>query len=179
MSARPSTACTAFTTNVSAVPEYAPPTSRTPRPPRHESLVHQAGHCPLTALRSHGHTARSLRCGHTATLPALPAATNLATLHQHQCCCLSLVMRTHARTHARTHVAGKARYSVKLWKAFNNCFNYMPLAAVVDDSIFCVGEKCTAVHPPTRGVREETGGVHCCATSAQPAGAVSRMFVGV
>jgi len=32
----------------------------------------------------------------------------------------------------------KARYSVKLWKAFNNAFNYMPLAAVVDDSIFCV-----------------------------------------
>jgi serine/threonine-protein phosphatase PP1 catalytic subunit len=32
----------------------------------------------------------------------------------------------------------KLRYSVKLWKAFNNCFNYMPLAAVIDEKIFCV-----------------------------------------
>eukprot|EP00912_Choanoflagellata_sp_UC4_P001996 UC4_evm1s1281 len=32
----------------------------------------------------------------------------------------------------------KRRYSIKLWKIFNDCFNCMPLAAIVDDKIFCV-----------------------------------------
>lgn len=32
----------------------------------------------------------------------------------------------------------KRRYSVKLWKIFNDCFNCLPLAAVVDEKIFCV-----------------------------------------
>jgi serine/threonine-protein phosphatase PP1 catalytic subunit len=32
----------------------------------------------------------------------------------------------------------KRRYSIKLWKVFNDCFNCMPLAAIVDDKIFCV-----------------------------------------
>jgi serine/threonine-protein phosphatase PP1 catalytic subunit len=31
----------------------------------------------------------------------------------------------------------KRRYSVKLWKLFSNCFNCMPIAAVVSDKIFC------------------------------------------
>jgi serine/threonine-protein phosphatase PP1 catalytic subunit len=32
----------------------------------------------------------------------------------------------------------KRRYSVKLWKEFNDTLNCLPLAAVIDDKIFCV-----------------------------------------
>ena len=32
----------------------------------------------------------------------------------------------------------KRRYSVKLWKTFTDCFNCLPVAAVVDEKIFCV-----------------------------------------
>ncbi|KAK2196610.1 bifunctional Metallo-dependent phosphatase-like/Serine-threonine-specific protein phosphatase-bis(5-nucleosyl)-tetraphosphatase/Calcineurin-like phosphoesterase domain [Babesia duncani] len=32
----------------------------------------------------------------------------------------------------------KRRYSVKLWKAFTDCFNCLPVAAIVDDKIFCM-----------------------------------------
>lgn len=32
----------------------------------------------------------------------------------------------------------KRRFNIKLWKSFADCFNCMPLAAVVDDRIFCV-----------------------------------------
>jgi len=32
----------------------------------------------------------------------------------------------------------KRRYSMKLWKIFTDCFNCLPIAAVVDDKIFCV-----------------------------------------
>ena len=31
----------------------------------------------------------------------------------------------------------KRRYSVKLWKTFTDCFNCLPVAAIVDDKIFC------------------------------------------
>ena len=29
------------------------------------------------------------------------------------------------------------RYSIKLWKAFTDCFNCLPCAAVIDEKIFC------------------------------------------
>lgn len=32
----------------------------------------------------------------------------------------------------------KRRYSVKLWRTFTDCFNCLPLAAIVDEKIFCV-----------------------------------------
>uniref|UniRef100_A0A7S0DZG5 Serine/threonine-protein phosphatase n=1 Tax=Phaeocystis antarctica TaxID=33657 RepID=A0A7S0DZG5_9EUKA len=32
----------------------------------------------------------------------------------------------------------KRRYSIKLWKTFTDCFNCLPVAAVVDEKIFCV-----------------------------------------
>lgn len=32
----------------------------------------------------------------------------------------------------------KRRYSVKIWKAFTECFNCMPVAAIVDEKIFCM-----------------------------------------
>lgn len=30
------------------------------------------------------------------------------------------------------------RYNLKLWKAFNMVFNCLPIAAIVDDKIFCI-----------------------------------------
>lgn len=32
----------------------------------------------------------------------------------------------------------KRRYSVKVWKAFCDCFNCLPIAAIIDDKIFCM-----------------------------------------
>ena len=32
---------------------------------------------------------------------------------------------------------GKRRYNTKLWKTFTDCFNCLPVAAIVDDKIFC------------------------------------------
>ncbi|CAF1241803.1 unnamed protein product [Rotaria sordida] len=31
----------------------------------------------------------------------------------------------------------KRRYSIKLWKSFNECFNCLPVAAIIDRKIFC------------------------------------------
>jgi serine/threonine-protein phosphatase PP1 catalytic subunit len=32
----------------------------------------------------------------------------------------------------------KRRYSIKLWKTFTDCFNCLPVAAIIDDKIFCM-----------------------------------------
>lgn len=32
----------------------------------------------------------------------------------------------------------KRRYTVKLWKQFTECFNCLPVAALIDDKIFCM-----------------------------------------
>lgn len=32
---------------------------------------------------------------------------------------------------------GKRRFSVRLWKTFTDCFNCLPIAAIVDSKIFC------------------------------------------
>jgi serine/threonine-protein phosphatase PP1 catalytic subunit len=32
----------------------------------------------------------------------------------------------------------KRRYNIKLWKTFTNCFNAMPVAALIDEKIFCM-----------------------------------------
>ncbi len=32
----------------------------------------------------------------------------------------------------------KRKYSIKLWKLFCDCFNYLPVAALVDDKILCM-----------------------------------------
>jgi len=32
----------------------------------------------------------------------------------------------------------RERYSIKIWKAFNDCFNCLPLAAIIEDKILCI-----------------------------------------
>ena len=32
---------------------------------------------------------------------------------------------------------GKRRFNIKLWKTFTDCFNCLPIAAIVDEKIFC------------------------------------------
>ena len=32
---------------------------------------------------------------------------------------------------------GKRRFNVKLWKTFTDCFNCLPIAAIIDEKIFC------------------------------------------
>ena len=32
----------------------------------------------------------------------------------------------------------KTRYNIKLWKTFTDLFNYMPVAALIDEKIFCI-----------------------------------------
>eukprot|EP01126_Amoeba_proteus_P055643 TRINITY_DN6925_c0_g1_i3.p1 TRINITY_DN6925_c0_g1~~TRINITY_DN6925_c0_g1_i3.p1 ORF type:complete len:299 (-),score=45.29 TRINITY_DN6925_c0_g1_i3:116-1012(-) len=32
----------------------------------------------------------------------------------------------------------KERYNLKIWKAFNDCFNCLPLAAIIEDKILCI-----------------------------------------
>lgn len=34
--------------------------------------------------------------------------------------------------------AGKNRYNMKLWKSFIDCFNCMPVAALIEDKILCM-----------------------------------------
>jgi serine/threonine-protein phosphatase PP1 catalytic subunit len=33
---------------------------------------------------------------------------------------------------------GKRRYNVKLWKVFTDCFNCLPICAIVDEKIICM-----------------------------------------
>ncbi|OMJ21219.1 Serine/threonine-protein phosphatase PP1 [Smittium culicis] len=35
-----------------------------------------------------------------------------------------------------SHLLGKRRYNIKLWKTFTDCFNCLPIAAVIDEKIF-------------------------------------------
>ena len=34
-------------------------------------------------------------------------------------------------------MTGKRRYNIKLWKTFTDCFNCLPIAAIIDEKIFC------------------------------------------
>lgn len=34
-------------------------------------------------------------------------------------------------------MTGKRRYNIKMWKTFTDCFNCLPVAAIVDEKIFC------------------------------------------
>lgn len=35
-------------------------------------------------------------------------------------------------------IIGKRRYNIKLWKIFTDCFNCLPIAAIIDEKIFCM-----------------------------------------
>jgi serine/threonine-protein phosphatase PP1 catalytic subunit len=38
----------------------------------------------------------------------------------------------------RKCLVGKRRYNIKLWKTFTDCFNCLPVAAIVDEKILCM-----------------------------------------
>ncbi len=33
---------------------------------------------------------------------------------------------------------GKRRYNIKLWKTFTDCFNCLPVCAIIDEKIICM-----------------------------------------
>ncbi len=35
-------------------------------------------------------------------------------------------------------IIGKRRYNVKLWRSFTDLFNYLPVAALIDEKILCM-----------------------------------------
>lgn len=45
-------------------------------------------------------------------------------------CCLLIVF-------VSIYISGKRRYNIKLWKTFTDCFNCLPVSAIVDEKIFC------------------------------------------
>lgn len=52
----------------------------------------------------------------------------------------SIPFRVSWRTAVRDTLVcpGKRRYNIKLWKTFTDCFNCLPVAAIVDEKIFCM-----------------------------------------
>lgn len=46
--------------------------------------------------------------------------------------CESLVLSVSCRG------VGKRRYNIKIWKTFTDCFNCLPVAAIIDEKIFCM-----------------------------------------
>lgn len=50
--------------------------------------------------------------------------------------CVSWCLHTPAHPYGALCCAGKRRYNIKLWKTFTDCFNCLPIAAIIDDKIF-------------------------------------------
>jgi diadenosine tetraphosphatase ApaH/serine/threonine PP2A family protein phosphatase len=44
-------------------------------------------------------------------------------------------MRRSPHSLSKVHT-GKRRYNIKLWKTFTDCFNCLPIAAIIDEKIF-------------------------------------------
>ncbi len=47
------------------------------------------------------------------------------------------VKKTTIMFHFKIFCLGKRRYNIKLWKTFTDCFNCLPIAAIIDEKIFC------------------------------------------
>jgi len=47
----------------------------------------------------------------------------------------------------------KRRYNIKLWKTFTDCFNCLPIAAIIDEKIFCCHG---GLSPDLQVINEET-----------------------
>ncbi|RYG50605.1 hypothetical protein EON66_11655 [archaeon] len=58
-----------------------------------------------------------------------------ASLLHSPCCAL---LTAAAPAFMRAARAGKRRYNIKLWKTFTDCFNCLPIAAIIDEKIFCM-----------------------------------------
>lgn len=41
-------------------------------------------------------------------------------------------------TNVKLRIVGKRRYNYKIFKLFSELFNYLPIAGIIDDKIFCV-----------------------------------------
>ena len=35
-------------------------------------------------------------------------------------------------------IVGRRRYSIKIWKLFSECFNYLPVSALIEERILCM-----------------------------------------
>jgi serine/threonine-protein phosphatase PP1 catalytic subunit len=62
----------------------------------------------------------------------------------------------------------KRRYSVKLWKAFSVCFNFLPILALIDDKIICMHgglsphmKNLTDIHNIKRPIEIPDNGLLC------------------
>ena len=42
----------------------------------------------------------------------------------------------HSLGHLSVRRTGKRRYNIKLWQTFTDCFNCLPIAAIIDEKIF-------------------------------------------
>ncbi len=50
---------------------------------------------------------------------------------------VTVLQSEHACVCCFAFLAGKRRYNIKLWKTFTDCFNCLPVSAIVDEKIFC------------------------------------------
>ena len=68
----------------------------------------------------------------TKKKPVLPTLTHFAQLPFSSGSSHSKLIPFH-----EFFILGKRRFNIKLWKTFTDCFNCLPIAAIVDEKIFC------------------------------------------